>query len=78
MTKQNIFCSVAAVLEEQRTENEKNKSSDVPCSNNKRKRKDEPPAWFKEWLESSMNMMKELVSETKRKNDLLEKLIEKI
>ena len=38
----------------------------------------EAPVWFTEWAAESNTLMSQLVEETKRKNDLLEKLIDKL
>ena len=41
-------------------------------------RNSEAPVWFTEWATESNTLMSRLAEETKRKNDLLEKLIDKL
>jgi len=56
-------------------------ASEPPLPRPKKRRpsgRNEAPVWFTEWASESNTLMLQLVNETKRKNDLLEKLIEKL
>ncbi|KAK7468026.1 hypothetical protein BaRGS_00036730 [Batillaria attramentaria] len=55
-------------------------SPKTPLTLSRKRREDqrEPPAWFKEFSKKSLQLQETLVEESKRKNDLLEKLLEKL